>query len=104
MSLEVIKYKGTNKFIAALVKQIEEKTENYFFFFMKTTKPEFIFDQEQECAYGLKGQKICSFDRWNIIFSIESGIITNDKLPVLMQIQPSEFDSLYNLLECVYDE
>ena len=71
---------------------------------MKTTKPEFIYGQEQEYAYGSKGQKICSFDRKNIIFSIESGIITNDKLPVLMQIQPSEFDSLYNLLERVWND
>ena len=104
MSLEVIKYKGTNKFIAALVRQIEEKTENYFFFFMKTAKPEFILNQEQEYAYGLKGQKLCSFDRQNITFSIESGFINEDKLFYLIKIQPSEFDSLYNLLECVWND
>lgn len=104
MSLEVIKYKGTNKFIAVLVKQIEEKTENYFFFFMKTVKPELILDEEQEYIYNLNGQKLCSFNKRNVTFSIESDFINNDKLFTLMKIQPSEFDSLYNLLECVWND
>ena len=100
--LTLIKYQGTSHFIAGLF--IEEQEKKHFFGFMPTETPSLIIDNEGEYATNLSGARITFVDRYHATFEVRGKVFGKDsKLFHLISIEPNEFDSMYKLLECVWE-
>ena len=101
--LTLIKYQGTTNFIAGLF--LEETKKEYYFGFMRTETPSIIISNEGEYADDLSGARVTFVDRYQAIFEVRGKVFGKDsKLFYLILIKPEEFDSMYKLLECIYDE
>lgn len=104
--ITLVKYQGTRKFIAGLFYSREEKEplKEYYFGFARTTEPIISITDETECFAAL-GQQITRLGERKITFSAESVPSgAHDRLFCLISIEPEEFDSMYKLLECIYDD
>lgn len=101
----LVKYQGTKKFIAGLFYSKEEKEplRKYYFGFARTTEPIISITDETECFTAL-GRQITRLGERKMTFSVESlSFGAHDKLFCLIAVEPEEFDSLYKLLECVWE-
>lgn len=100
--LKLIKYQGTTTFIAALL--FEETTEEYYFCFMPTESPVFNITNEGEYAFDINKVPLLVLDKYQTFFEVKGKTFGKDKkLYSLIPIKPEEFDSLYKLLECVWE-
>lgn len=100
--LKLIKYQGTNSFIAILVQ--DEKDEKYYFSFLPTENPMLTVNNEEEYTYDIKKIPLLTFDKYQVTFEVKGKTFGKDKkLYYLIPIKPEEFDSLYKLLECVLE-
>ena len=101
--LTLIKYQGTPHFIAGLF--LEETKKEYYFGFMRTETPSIIINNEGEYATDFSEARVAFVDRYQAIFEARGKIFSkDDKLFYLILIKPEEFDSMYKLLGCIYDE
>ena len=103
--ITLVKYQGTRKFVAGLFYSKEEKEplKKYYFGFARTTDPSISITDKTECSTALGRQTIRLGER-KMTFSVESTPLdAHDKLFCLISIKPEEFDSLYKLLECVWE-
>lgn len=100
MGLKVVKYQGTNNFFAALI----EEEEKYYFFFIKTSSLEINFENEERYAIGNHGEKLPLIDKIEMYISTKAIPSSKGTLYHLIEIKESEFDSMYKLLECIYDD
>ena len=105
IKLSMIKYKGTSNFFSALLYDSSKEEENYYFYFMPTEKPNIEIKHETEYAYSAFNIPLMTLDKDAIRFTA-NGIpfVGNKKIFTLIKIKKSEFDSMYKLLECIYDE
>ena len=104
--ITLVKYQGTRKFIAGLFYSKEEKEpfRKYYFGFARITEPTISITDETECFTTL-GDPITRLGERKMTFSTESlPSGAHDRLFCLISIEPKEFDSMYKLLECIYDE
>jgi hypothetical protein len=100
--LTLIKYQGTLNFIAGLF--IEETAKEYFFGFMPTETPTIITNNNGDYAINELGAKILFVDKYQTIFEVKGKTFgKSEKLFSLIRIKPEEFDSMYKLLECVWE-
>ena len=102
----LVKYQGTKKFIAGLFYSKEEKEplKKYYFGFARTTEPTIFIANETECFTDL-GSPIARLGERKMTFSVESMPFgKHDKLFCLIPIESEEFDSMYKLLECIYND
>ena len=99
-----IKYQGTRTFIAGLFCEKSENGEKYFFGFTPTKEPVISINDNEEEFFS-RGLPITRIGERRISFSVE-GIPTGktQKVFSLISIKPEEFDSLYKLLECIYND
>ena len=99
-----IKYQGTRTFIAGLFCEKSEEGEKYFFGFTPTKEPVISINDNEEEFFSM-GLPITRIGERRIGFSVE-GIPAGKhrKIFSLISINPEEFDSLYKLLECIYDD
>lgn len=103
MALEIVKYQGTNNFLTILLKQKEY--EKYYFVFMKTHEPQVEVNVAEIPAIGKQEQTLMFFDENNLSFSVEGKTWGKDKrIYGMLEIKRSDFDSLYKLLESVWNE
>ena len=101
-NFKLIKYRGTNSFIAILVQ--DKKDEKYYFSFLPTENPTLIVRNEEEWTYDIKEAPLLAFDKYQVTFEAKGKTFGKDKkLYYLIPIKPEEFDSLYKLLECVWE-
>ena len=101
--LTLIKYKGTKNFIAGLF--FEETEKKHYFGFMRTHEPSLNINNEGEYADDLFGSRMTFVDRYCIAFEVKGKTFgKNEKMFSLIHIEEKEFDSMYKLLECIYDE
>ena len=101
--LTLIKYQGTVKFIAGLF--FEETSKEYFFGFMPTETPTVITTNDSDYAINELGTKILFVDKYQTIFEARGKTFgKNEKLFSLIRIKPEEFDSMYKLLECIWND
>lgn len=100
---DIIKYQGTNNFLAALL--CESETKKYYFWFMPTKKPVIELNHETDYAYSALNFPLMTFDKDQISF-IAEGIPfgKNKQIFSLMAIEATEFNTLCKLLECIYDD
>lgn len=102
LKFKLIKYQGTNSFIAILVQ--DEKDEKYYFSFLPTESPTLNVNNEEEYAYSIREVPLLTFDRYQVTFEAKGKTFGKDKkLYYLIPIKPEEFDSMYKLLECVWE-
>ena len=100
--LTLIKYQGTKNFIAGLF--FEEKEKKHYFGFMRTEVPSITISNEGEYATDFSGIPIVFVDRYQATYSVKGKAFGKDsKLFLLIPIKPEEFNSMYKLLECIYD-
>ena len=100
--LTLIKYQGTLKFIAGLF--FEETEKKYYFGFMPTESPSIAINNDGEYATDKVGAKILFVDRYQTIFEAKGKTFgKGGKMYSLLPIKPEEFDSMYKLLECVWE-
>lgn len=101
--LTLIKYQGTLNFIAGLF--IEETEKKHYFGFMPTETPTISIDNDGNFAINELGVRISFIDRYFTIFEAKGKTFgKGEKMYSLISIKPEEFDSLYKLLECIYDD
>ena len=101
--LTLIKYQGTVKFIAGLF--FEETAKEYFFGFMPTEIPTIITNNNGDYAINELGAKILFVDKYQTIFEARGKTFgKSEKLFSLIRIKPEEFDSMYKLLECIWND
>lgn len=103
--ITLVKYQGTRKFVAGLFYSKEEKEslKKYYFGFARTTEPIISISDETEYFTAL-GQQITRLGERKMTFSVESVPSgTHDRLFCLIAIEPEEFNSMYKLLECVWE-
>lgn len=101
--LTLIKYQGTVKFIAGLF--FEETTKEYFFGFMPTEIPTVTTTNDGDYAINELGTKILFVDKYQAIFEARGKTFgKSEKLFSLIRIKPEEFDSMYKLLECIWND
>ena len=101
--LTLIKYQGTAYFIAGLF--LEETEKKHYFGFMPTETPSIIFNNEGDYAADLSGVRITFVDRYQATFEVRGKVFGKDsKLFYLIPIKPEEFESMYKLLECIYND
>ena len=101
--LKLIKYQGTTTFIAALL--FEEKEKEYYFGFMPTESPVFNITNEEEYAYDINKVPLLIVDKYQTSFEVKGKTFGKDKkLYYLILIKPEEFDSMYKLLECIWND
>ena len=101
--LTLIKYQGTVKFIAGLF--FEEITKEYFFGFMPTEIPTIITANNGDYAINELGARILFVDKYQTIFEARGKTFRkSEKLFSLIRIKPEEFDSMYKLLECIWND
>ena len=99
--LILIKYQGTSNFTAGLF--FEETEKKYYFGFMQTESPSIAINNDGEYATDKVGAKILFVDRYQIIFEAKGKTFGKGKMFFLLPIKPEEFDSMYKLLECVWE-
>ena len=100
--LTLIKYQGTVNFIAGLF--IEETEKKYYFGFMPTETPTISINNDGCFATNEFGARICFIDRYSTAFEAKGKTFgKGEKMYSLISIKPEEFDSLYKLLECVWE-
>ena len=101
--LTLIKYQGTTNFIAGLF--FEETKKEHYFGFMRTEVPSIVINNKGEYATDFSGARVTFVDRYQAIFEVRGKVFGKDsKLFFLILIKPEEFDSMYRLLECIYDD
>ena len=104
--LTLIKYQGTVKFIAGLF--FEETSKEHFFGFMPTEIPTVTTTTTNDGDYTINepGTKIFFVDKHQTIFEVEikGKLFGNGKMFSLISIKPEEFDSMYKLLECIWND
>ena len=100
--LTLIKYQGTVKFIAGLF--FEETSKEYFFGFMPTESPTIAITNDGDYAINELGAKILFIDKYQTIFEVKGRLFGNGKMFSLISIKPEEFDSMYKLLECIWND
>lgn len=101
MDLKIIKYQATNKFLALLIHN--EKNEKYYFGFMKTEEPKIIFENNGDYARDYTGAKLLWVDKIELTLSVKAKNM-EQRLYSLIEINPSEFDSMYKLLELIFND
>lgn len=101
--LTLIKYQGTVNFIAGLF--IEETEKKHYFGFMPTETPTISINNDDGCfATNEFGARIAFIDRYSTVFEAKGKTFGKDeKMFSLISIKPEEFDSMYKLLECVWE-
>ena len=100
--LTLIKYQGTVNFIAGLF--IEETEKKHYFGFMPTETPTISINNDGCFATNEFGARICFIDRYSTVFEVKGKTFgKGEKMFSLFPIKPEEFDSLYKLLECVWE-
>lgn len=101
--LTLIKYQGTLNFIAGLF--FEETEEKHYFGFMPTEIPSITINNEGDYATAFSRARITFVDKYQTIFEVKGKTFgKNGKMFSLIPIDPDEFNSLYKLLECIYDD
>ena len=101
--LTLIKYQGTLNFIAGLF--IEETEKKYYFGFMPTETPTISTNNEGCFAENGFGTRIAFIDKYQTVFEAKGKTFgKGGKMFSLLPIKPEEFDSLYKLLECIYND
>lgn len=101
--LTLIKYQGTVNFIADLF--FEETEKKHYFGFMPTETPSITVKNDGDYATNGFGAKILFVDKYQTIFEARGKTFgKHEKMFSLIPIDPDEFDSLYKLLECIYDD
>lgn len=102
--LTLIKYQGTSHFIAGLF--LEETEKKHYFGFMQTETPSIIFNNEGDYSTDHLGARITFVNRYQATFEARGKVFGkyDNKLFYLIPIKPEEFDSMYRLLECIYNE
>ena len=102
-NLTLIKYQGTVKFIAGLF--FEETSKEHFFGFMPTETPTVTTTNDGDYVINKLGAKILFVDKYQTIFEARGKTFgKSEKLFSLIQIKPEEFDSMYKLLECIWND
>lgn len=102
MDLKIIKYQATNKFLALLI--FDEKNEKYYFEFMKTEEPKIILENNVDYARDdYAGAKLFWFDKIELTLSVKAKNM-GQRLYSFIEINPSEFDSMYKLLELIFND
>lgn len=99
--MKIIKYAGTDKFFAALT---VDSGDNKYFLYGKANSPE-IQIEDSETKILFKNAKYLSTCNKTIFYNIQ-GIPqgSNSKLFTILKIKDSsEFDTLYQLLETIYE-
>lgn len=100
--LTLIKYQGTLNFIAGLF--IEETEKKHYFGFMPTETPTISINNYGRCAENDFGVRLAFIDKYQTVFEVRGKTFGgNEKMFSLFPIKPEEFDSLYKLLECVWE-
>lgn len=103
VNLKLIKYQGTCSFIAGLFQ--DKVDEKYYFGFFPTDEPALSITNNGEYAYDKFEVPLLMIDNYQAIFEVKGRTFGKDKkLFYLLLIKPEEFDSLYKLLECIYDD
>lgn len=98
----MIKYQGTLNFIVGLF--FEETEEKHYFGFMPTEIPSITINNEGDYAIAFSGRALFFVDKYQTIFEAKGKTFgKNGKMFSLILIDPDEFDSLYKLLECIYE-
>lgn len=101
--LTLIKYQGTLNFIAGLF--IEETEKKHYFGFMPTETPTISVDNDGCFATNEFGARISFIDKYQTVFEARSRTFGKDeKMFSLLPIKPEEFDSMYKLLECIWND
>ena len=101
--LTLIKYQGTVKFIAGLF--FEETAKEYFFGFMPTETPTVTTTNNGDYAFDELGAKILFVDKYQTIFEARGKTFgKSEKLFSLIRIKLEEFDPMYKLLECIWND
>ena len=101
--LTLIKYQGTVNFIAGLF--IEEAEEKHYFGFMPTETPTISINNDDYFAENNFGTRIAFIDKYQTVFEVKGKTFgKSEKMFSLFPIKPKEFDSLYKLLECIYND
>lgn len=100
--LTLIKYQGTLNFIAGLF--FEETEKKYYFGFMPIITPTISINNNGDYATDKMGAKLFFVDRYQTVFEAKGKTFgKNEKMFSLLPIKPEEFDSMYKLLECVWE-
>ena len=100
--LTLIKYQGTVNFIAGLF--IEETEKKHYFGFMPIETPTISINNYGRCAENDFGVRLAFIDKYQTVFEVRGRTFgENEKMFSLLPIKPEEFDSLYKLLECVWE-
>lgn len=100
--LTLIKYQGTLNFIAGLF--IEETEKKHYFGFMSIETPTISINNCGCFAENDFGARITFIDKYQTVFEARGKTFgENEKMFSLFPIKPEEFDSLYKLLECVWE-
>ena len=101
-NLTLIKYQGTLNFIAGLF--FEETEKKYYFGFMPTETPTISIDNDGYFAANELGARTTFIDRYSTAFEAKGKTFgKGKKMYSLISIKPEEFDSLYKLLECIWE-
>lgn len=101
--LTLLKHQGTLNFIAGLF--LEETEKKHYFGFMPTETPSIAFNNESDYATAFSGARIALVDKYQAVFEAKGKTFgKNEKMFSLIPIELNEFDSLYKLLECIYDD
>lgn len=88
--------------MAALL--FEEKEKEYYFCFMPTENPVFNITNEGEYVYNINKVPLFALDNFQAVFEAKGKTFgKNKKLYCLILIKPEEFDSMYKILECVWE-
>lgn len=101
--LTLIKYQGTPNFITGLF--FEEAEKKHYFGFMRTETPTISVVDKNSCfATNEFGARFNFIDTYQTVFEAKGKAFGKDeKMFSLLSIKPEEFDSMYKLLECVWE-
>ena len=100
--ITLIKYRGTLNFIAGLF--IEETEKKHYFGFMPTETPTISINNYGRCAENDFSVRLAFIDKYQTVFEVRGRTFgENEKIFSLFPIKPEEFDSMYKLLECVWE-
>lgn len=95
--IKTVHYRGTNNFIAALL--YDDTIKANYFGFALTENPEVVLEGDKYKYHHLD----IIFEE-KMSFNIKVRPIGKDKKNyILIKIDPSEFDSMYKLLESIYE-
>lgn len=100
--LTLIKYQGTLNFIAGLF--IEETEKKHYFGFMPTETPTISINNDGCFATNELGARIAFIDKYSTVFEAKGRTFgRGKKMFSLIPINPEEFESMYKILECVWE-